>query len=681
MAVDAASLRSRREPARAWLSTRAVLLAAGCTSAAVTAVFAFQRATTRYFPDEFIYPQLARSIAEGRGIRVLAEHSTLPTLLEPLMTAGAWLPGDPALAFRLTQALHVVVMALAVVPVYRLARHLGLGGFASVFSGLVAVVSPSLLYAGYATADALGYTLALAALAAGVEALASPSTRTQSALLAFAGLASFARLQYAVLVPAFLVTALLVERGSARLVARRFPIVVGVVAAVVVAGTAFGSGALGRYGVVSAFAPSTEAVLWVSRSAFLLCLAAGVAIVPGAVAWLASRRRATTPERRAFAWLVLVILSALLVVAALMAVETTSERFFERYLMVALPLLALAYGCWVEDGRPGRRVAIATVAVLLAASARLPVSAYTVGQGPADSPFLLAIRRLEAAIGVDDASLLVAAAAGVGLLVAGWSILGRHRAVTLAAAATLAALCAVSVGARLEDLALSRSAAARMLGTERGWVDASGARDVLLLQTARSPSSRAMSQAFWNTSVTGGALLGTAVPMDGAAERALVGPDGTLSVAGRPVTRPLLVATSGSRVVFANARVVDSAPGFSLVRPRGAARLALLAEGVASDGWLAAASTITLWPDRGHPRVLRMRLSLPAGREPVTLALREGRIRRVVRIRPGGTQTVELRSSASAPPRIEIAASRSFGVGGMRLVAARVSSIELVDGP
>jgi hypothetical protein len=364
-----------------------------------------------------------------------------------------------------------------------------------------------------------------------------------------------------------------------------------------------------------------------------------------------------------------------------MAVETTSERFFERYLMIGLPLLALAYGCWVEDGRPGRRVAVATTAVLFAATARLPVSAYTVGQGAADSPFLLAIRRLENAIGVDDASLVVAAAASVGLLVSAWSILGRRRGATAAAVATLATLCVVSVGARLEDLTLSHSAAARMLGAERGWVDASGLADVVLLQTARSPSSRAMNQAFWNTSVTSGALLGAAVPMDGAAERATVRPDGNLMVAGRPATGPLLVATSGTRVLFANGRVLGSAPGFSLVRPRGAARLALLAEGLADDGWLAASSTLTVWPDRARRRVLGLTLGLPAGREPATLVLREGRIRRAVRLRPGETRTVELPTAESSPVRIEITANRSFGVGGTRLVAAKVSRIALVDLP
>ena len=96
----------------------------------------------------------------------------------------------------------------------------------------------------------------------------------------------------------------------------------------------------------------------VPESAFLLALAAGVSIVPGALAWLLLRtHRPTTRERHAFTWLVLVVMTSLLVAAAAISVSTTSERFFERYLMIGIPLAAIAFGCWIEDGRPGRRVA------------------------------------------------------------------------------------------------------------------------------------------------------------------------------------------------------------------------------------------------------------------------------------------------------------------------------------
>jgi len=94
------------------------------------------------------------------------------------------------------------------VPVYLLARRLELGAWLGLAAAALTVAVPDMLYAGWVLADPFTYPLALAALAAGVTALAYPSRRAQIAFVAFAGLATLARVQFVVLPACFLLAAL-----------------------------------------------------------------------------------------------------------------------------------------------------------------------------------------------------------------------------------------------------------------------------------------------------------------------------------------------------------------------------------------------------------------------------------------------------------------------------------------
>ena len=671
MAVHTASLRLTAAGRRA-LGAPVALGATVLAAAAVNLLVALQRATPRYVPDEYLYPQLARSLARGDGVAVLGEPTRLPALVEPLVTAPVWLAADPELAFRATQAIHAVAMSLAALPVYAIARRLRLRPLATALAVLVTVLSPGFLYVGYTTADALGYTLGLTAIAAGLEALARPRLAAQAGFLAAAAVAAGTRVQYAVVVPAVVAAGLILGPGSVRQRVSRLAVVNGVVALGLVAVVLSGGGLLGRYGDVASFRVTGAATGWAARSLFLLALAAGATLVPGAVAWLGSARR-TTLERRAFARLLVALLLLLVLAASVISVETGSERFFERYLLVGLPLLALAFCCWLEDGRPGRRLAVATALGLVVVLTRVPLSTFSAGQGAVDSPLLLAVRRLETVLGVGGASLAVAAVASVALAVGAWSAFGgERRAFVATALTTTAALVAISAGARLEDLALSRQVAAEALGSPAGWADATGARDVLLLQTAASPPARAMDQVLWNASVTEGALLGDdAEPMDGASDRVAVRADGSLSLGERALSRPLLVATWGTRPLWAGASVEARAPGFELVRPSGGATLAALAGGVSSDGWLAGRGTVTVWP--GH--TVRLRLRVPSGRPATTITV-AGRPHLLA---PGRTLVLHL-SAAGRPHGYAFSSTRSFALDDARFVSAR-ASIGLVNRP
>ena len=66
-------------------------------------VTALNHATPLYFPDEYIYGSLARSLAEHGRPLIRSAPAHFPAILEPLLAAPFWLFHDPLLAYRLTQ--------------------------------------------------------------------------------------------------------------------------------------------------------------------------------------------------------------------------------------------------------------------------------------------------------------------------------------------------------------------------------------------------------------------------------------------------------------------------------------------------------------------------------------------------------------------------------------------------
>src|SRR5262249_41425578 len=129
---------------------------------------------------------------------------------------------DPTLAYRLTQGLHALVISLAAIPVFLIARRLGTPVRDGLLAAAATVVLPSFAFAAYLTADALGVTIALVAVLAGVVALERPTAACQAPSPPAALTATLTRLQYVFLPAAFLIAAIVVERGSLRACVRTF---------------------------------------------------------------------------------------------------------------------------------------------------------------------------------------------------------------------------------------------------------------------------------------------------------------------------------------------------------------------------------------------------------------------------------------------------------------------------
>jgi hypothetical protein len=564
----------------------------------------------RYFPDEYLYTAFARALGAGQAPNVRGTSANFPALLEPILAAPFHALFSPELAYRLTQAENALLMSLAAVPVYLLARRLSLSPRYALFCAVFAVAIPDLVFASYTLADPVAYPFAMGALAAGVAALDRPARRTQLLFLILAFLATFARVQYVVLPAAFVVAALIVDRRRV-LKTQRLPLVL--MALPLVVAVALGPARVfGYYSNVTNLHLGGQLLHWAGIDLFLLAFSTGIVLVPGALVALARPRgRAET----AFAALAAVFCAGLVVEAALYA-SNGSARFQERYLFALLPLIPIGFGLYLKHGRPARIPVALLSLFLFALSARLPLSGWAGGIGKTDSQFLVAVFRLERAVGTANGALVLAGLAAAGA--AGAVLVSRRGGGRYAVAAALAFVMVASFGATVSDSANARQVREDYLPPNPSWVDATGLKDVTLLQTAGAPPAGAAEQLYWNRSISHEALVGDAQPTDVyAAPRIRVARDGTLNGVGANV----LVQDYAATLQFANARLVATAGSFSLWSAESAPRLSLLERGRFSDGWLARTGKLTVWPDAAGRTTgtLSFTLSLPAGGVPTTV--------------------------------------------------------------
>lgn len=677
MAVDAAVPRAEAAPVQPALAraaavpARVVLAGIVAVSVVVRFVAALTHATPLYFPDEYIYSELARSIAETGRPLIRGTAASFPALLEPLLAAPAWLVGGPEVAYRLTQGLNAVAMSLAAVPVYLLARRLRLGQWTALGAALLAVVCPDLFYVSFLLAEPIAYPLALGAILLAVCALSRPTRWNQIGFFALAGLAVFARAQYIVLIPAFLLAAVLVRR------LRGLRLSVGLTLAPVALIAALGpSRLLGYYsGVADLDLDPVGLLQWVGIDLMMLAYASGWVLVPGALAGLVlAAARPRFPEERAFAVFVGFLAGGLLLEAGLYATNAgeIGGRFQERYLLALLPLALPAFGLYLG------RAAVAKAGVALAAfglvalSARIPLSGYTSTHGRQDSPFLLGVYRLEESVGIANGALAIAVIVAALSLTAAFLALRPQHAALVATALAAAFLGAVSVGAFALDHRNATNARATYLPADARWVDHAGLGPVTLLQTAGTPREMSLEQLFWNTSIKEVVRLRQASVIDAFRQDQVRDlPDGTLLRRGRALVSPLLVPHYAVQARFSGASRVGSTILFDLWKPHGRSRLALLAGGHYYDNWLAVSGYVRLY---GSPRgTLRFTLFRPDGGAPAPMRLTAPGYSGLVDLDPGEQRTMTIPVRAQGVWTLKLKTAGGAYLADGRAVSVRSS--------
>jgi hypothetical protein len=682
-AVRTADRVQSRRAALARVHVGAIPLLASIVAASflVRTALAWLRATPTFFSDEYIYSELGRSLAEtGRPlIRGTAAH--FPALLQPLLTAPAWLFGDVDISFRIVQATGAAAMSLAAVPVFLLARRLELGQGVALGLAALAVAVPDMLYSSWLVAEPFAYPLALGAVAAGTAALGHPRRRTQLFFLLLAGLAAFARVQFAVLPLCYVGALLAVGLRERRLreTLREQALVLGLIALPVVVLVAAGPRRLlGFYGSVLDIDVLDPALAkWLGSDAMLLAYAAGWVLVPAAVLGLVLvLHRPRSRTELGFAALAALVTAALLLEAAVYALQ--GERIQERYFFYAAPLLGLLFALYARRGWPHRLAHGLLAAGLVALSAQVPLAGFAAAEGKTNSPALFAVAYLERRL--DDvglASLLVAlAVAGLTAVTVAASI-RRRGATAVALGLALAASLATYAGAVAFGLGSARTVREALLPADPSFVDNADVNDVALLNSRHSNRGFAMELLFWNRSVTRAYLLPDGQPPDAfATTRLQISGDGTLLARGRPVTIPLLAEAYGDTIRFREERELGTSPAYRLLGGGVPQRLALYAPGRYADGWLAQEGSFRLWPETGPAGLeghLAFRLTGAGDGKAVSIRfdLPDGSAR-TVGIPAGAARDVTFRVCAAGPWRVDFSGP-IVGVVDDRFVSVRAS--------
>jgi hypothetical protein len=620
--VTAASgLASLRSAAllRARVSAGGWLACLVCGSVVLRSLAAFSHGTPDYFPDEYIYASLGRSLGSSGRPLVRGETAHFPALLEPLLTAPLWALGSVETAYRLVQLENALFMSLAAVPVYLLARRLELSSGFALACAAFALLVPDLAFSSFIVADPVAYPLVVTAVLLGVRALQTPSRGSQLAFVALVAACTLARVQFVVLAPAFVIAAFALDRRSAFRM-HRLPLIV-FTAATAVAGLLGATRLLGYYDAVARLHVSGSFFRWAGIDLVFLSLAGAFVLVPGAVVGLLTARER---RDRAFAALVLPLAGALMIEAALYA-GNGSDRFKERYLFVLLPLVPIAFGLYRRNRRP-MRVAVTSLACAIALGAAiLPLTHFVKGFGYDDSPLLWAYLELQWQLGSTGASIVMTGAvlAATGLAIAAtW-----RRLHWPAVGVALVLLLALSVGATALESSVSAQATRESVAANPSWIDATGVGPVAAIQTDLAPTSPLTEQLFWNRSITSELLFGSKPEATDPLSTGtlVVSPNGGLFTVPTAATPASGTAPAPLRTAFlfqnfevsarlSGAVLVARYSTFALWRPTAIPRLGVYEVGRYWDGWLAPRGGLEVWPSGERGGTVSFTLSLPRSR-------------------------------------------------------------------
>jgi hypothetical protein len=630
------------------------------------------------FPDELIYSNLAESFGKT-GRFALRESPGLQGFGPgyPLLIAPAYAIFDNlAHAYAAAKAINALVMSLAAIPVYLIARRLVPVWLALVAAAL-ALAIPSFLYTGTILTENAFYPAFAAAAFGMFAALERPTLWRQFGALALIGVAFLIRAQAVSLGAAFLTAIVLVclvearaeRRLSVREFARRLDAfratwVVAGVGLLLVLGFAAVRGrspanALGGYGVLaeSNYSPS-DVARWIVYHVAEIDLYLGILPMAALIVLVfeAFGRGALPRPLRLFGLLSVSIVAWMTLVVSATASHLAAGgvgRIEERNLFHIAPLFLIALVVWVARGLP-RVWPAAAVAALLAGGlpGAIPYDLFANLGALSDTLALIPLWNI-VFFGHIQAATLPALVIVCSLAAAGLFLFVPRRLALLPVALVLAWFVLLQVPLERQIKATSQGVLQQGLGGRREWIDEKAGANarVAALWTGNGSPMTMIQNVFFNRSVRPVFALDGAAPVPGLIpqQSASIDPatgdvragDGASVQADYALADPE-VEVSGQEVAR------DPLTGLVLYRlPGDRVRIRARAVGVYPDSWTGAEASYTLWACRGGRLTLGVASQKDLFTTPQTvLALSGGRTVGKLRIRPGEEKslTVPVRS-------------------------------------
>jgi hypothetical protein len=623
--------------ARPWVLT-AALGAFVLILGAVRVWMAHEIATPWIMGDELLYSELARSVADSHQLLVRGASYPIYNVGYPLVVSPAWLAASMATTYTAAKTINVVLMTVALIPVYFWSRRLMRPVYAVVATALVALL-PAFVYTGMIMTENGAFPTTILAFFAIAWMLERPTLARQVLVLVAMGLAFFVRAQSLVLfviLPVAVLVKLMLDarvadpgrrwRAFARGWRDYLPLVaiyivgaVGYVLFQAARGVPLNRG-LGAYGgVTSAEYSVGDVVSWTLEHAAELGLAVAIFPVSALIILvvLAVSRGADDAAESAF---LSVATSAIAIVVVQVAAFASrfSFRVEERYMFFVIPLLFMALALWLDRGlpRPVVTTAVATaVPVLLLLD--LPLGKRLNISITSDTFGFIPLLRLSYQHSIPTVRWLMIAGAVVATL--SFALLPRRfaRVVLPSTLAVYLALTTVQVFRTVRDF--SRSTRAFLEPAQLNWIDSTlpkGASTGVIYGSTADPFSEAqrMWQAeFWNRDVKGVYDL-TPAPAAFSSTPIAIDP-----LSGKLVTQdkkpyPYRYALAASGLALSG-RVVASKPPWALYEVRKPLKLSRVVEGVYPDGWMGSSASLT--EHSGSPGRLSIGLSREAWRGPL----------------------------------------------------------------
>jgi hypothetical protein len=506
--------RVRRVPSWAWLT----VIVAG--SIVFRAWLGSRMPAPFIFTDELQYQENARSLAAGSGIQVRDEAFGIVSVLYPLLLAPAYLLFDSLPdAYAAARTINAVVMSLAAIPAYLIARRLLPPGL-SLLAALLAVALPSLAYTGTLMSEKAFYPAFLLAAWALLRGLDEPTLPRQLLLLAACGVVALVRVQGLAVVLAALTAPLLlwlVARRSLRPWVPLYGTVAGGAVLVLGAQLARGAPISSLFGAYQVVGEESYDVVDVLKFLFwhLAELDLYVGVIPFAVfLLLAARIRSLEPRVQAF-----VTATASLTVWTLIIVAAFASRFagaiVERNMFMLAPLLLIGLLVWIDRGGPRPRVyAVVAACVAAVLPALIPYERFLQLKVRSDTLMIVPLWNVQDEVGLprlDDVVLL-------GCIVAAALFLFVPRRYLLALPAFVLAYFAIAIqpiqaGPHGMEQAAAGALFEGIRTGERDWIDqAAGDENVAVLWTGKTNRFTVLMNEFFNRSVGPVYTLGGPMP-------------------------------------------------------------------------------------------------------------------------------------------------------------------------